>query len=143
MKRNISLAVVCTMLLLTGACWSATGSGPGGLDTGAQQDAGGDVGDDAADTSPPPVDADDIGVDASPVECGSMTCDADQYCMVQKCCGADPGFNDAGEWQGSDSYRCVDVPAGCDPTKPCECDADLCGTQMPQCEGRTYICPAI
>lgn len=129
MKSNLLRAMVAAALIAAfgAACYT---SGDGGT---LPRDAAGDT----ADSSN--LD----GGDASSVECGSMTCGPDEYCVVQKCCGSDPGFNDAGEWQGSDSYSCVSVPEECDPTAPCDCEMVGCGGYgTPQCDGRVQICQA-
>ena len=105
-------------------------------DTGADETGTNDAADSA---DAPDTDWGDVGT----VNCGDKMCGEDEYCVVDKCCGADVGFNDAGEWRGSNSYRCEPVPSGCNPNKPCDCQAfEPCGGNGICTESRKLICPA-
>lgn len=127
--RNL-IAILAVFCLLPAACNTGDTGGDDGTvaeqgDTrhAWQADAEGDAVDEE----------DDVSTELEPVECGEMTCGSDEYCVVTEGCGADVGFNDAGEWRGCGSpfYTCESIPDSCDPTSLCDCD------EVPRCVGGT------
>lgn len=125
------IAVLAALCLLPAACNTGDSGGADGTVTEQgdtwRADAMGDAVDEDA------AGEEDVSSELEPVECGEMTCGSDQYCVVTEGCGADVGFNDAGEWRGCGSpfYTCRSIPDSCDPTSLCDCE------EVPRCAGGT------
>jgi hypothetical protein len=96
-------------------------------------DAPGDVGQsDGSDVGAPP--------DRMPISCGSMTCGADEICVVQcTCCGVPT------DMAPSADYRCEPIPPGCvGDADPCMCGQIHCDfSSSGSCPGdqRMLECP--